>query len=65
MVNIQGVQRGRRSRPCANAEAKMKNRWSQIISETLGAAAGTTLATLAFGYGVFLLVINSLEVVIY
>ena len=27
----------------------MKNRWSQIISETLGAAAGTTLATLAFG----------------
>ena len=49
MFNIQGVQRGRRSRPYANAEAKMKNRWSQIISETLGAAAGTTLATLAFG----------------
>jgi len=43
----------------------MNNRWSQIISETVGAAAGTTLATLAFGYGVFLLVINSLEVVIY
>ena len=43
----------------------MNTHWRQIISETLGAAAGTTLATLGFGYGVFLLGINSLEVVIY
>ncbi len=43
----------------------MNTHWSRIISETLGAAAGTTLAVLAAGYGVFLLVTNSLEVVIY
>lgn len=43
----------------------MNNRWSHIISETLGAAAGSTLATLAIGYGAFLLVMHSLETVIY
>lgn len=39
----------------------MSRQVKEVVSETVGAAIGTSFGVLAIGYGVFLLVTNSLE----
>lgn len=41
----------------------MKLRFNEAVGEIVGAAVGTSVGMLALGYGVFVLVTNSLETI--
>jgi len=44
-------------------EADLKLRFNEAVGEIVGAAVGTSVGMLALGYGVFVLVTNSLETI--